>query len=75
MEVFEEYRAGLKDLDGFSHVILLYHFHRSEGFKLAVVPFMDIQPRVFSRRAPRGGRTLSGCRWCNSTASRTGCCI
>lgn len=54
VEVFEEYRAGLKDLDGFSHVILLYHFHRSEGFKLEVVPFMDTVPRgLFSTRAPR----------------------
>ena len=41
VEVFEEFRSGLKDLDGFSHVILLYHFHRSRGFRLHVVPFMD----------------------------------
>ena len=54
VEVFEEFRAGLKDLDGFSHVILLYHFHRSRGFKLHVVPFMDCQPRgVFATRAPK----------------------
>jgi tRNA (adenine37-N6)-methyltransferase len=54
VEVFEEYRAGLKDLDGFSHVILLYHFHRSEGFDLHTVPFMDTEPRgVFATRAPR----------------------
>jgi len=54
VEVFEEYRAGLKDLDGFSHIILLYHFHRSQGFKLHVVPFMDSQPRgLFATRAPK----------------------
>jgi tRNA-Thr(GGU) m(6)t(6)A37 methyltransferase TsaA len=54
IEVFEEYRAGLKDLDGFSHVILLYHFHRSQGFDLHVVPFMDSRPRgLFATRAPR----------------------
>ena len=41
VEVFPEYHAGLKDLDGFSHIILLYHFHRSRGFNLQVVPFMD----------------------------------
>lgn len=54
VEVFEQYRLGLQDLDGFSHVILLYHFHRSQGFKLQVVPFMDDQPRgLFATRAPK----------------------
>lgn len=54
VEVLEEYRPGLKDLAGFSHVILLYHFHRSAGFKLHVVPFMDSEPRgVFATRAPK----------------------
>lgn len=54
VEVFDEFRDGLADLDGFSHVILLYHFHRSEGFSLSVVPFLDAQARgVFATRAPR----------------------
>jgi tRNA-Thr(GGU) m(6)t(6)A37 methyltransferase TsaA len=54
VEIFEEYRPGLKDLVGFSHIILLYHFHRSTGFKLQVVPFMDTELRgVFATRAPR----------------------
>lgn len=54
VEVFEEYRAGLKDLDGFSHIVLLYHFHRSWGFNLYIVPFMDSEPRgVFATRAPK----------------------
>jgi tRNA-Thr(GGU) m(6)t(6)A37 methyltransferase TsaA len=54
VDVFEEYRAGLKDLDGFSHIILLYQFHHSRGFRPHVVPFMDSQPRgVFATRAPR----------------------
>jgi len=54
VEVFEEYEAGLKDLDGFSHVVLLYLFHRSDGFTLEVVPFMDTEPRgLFATRAPR----------------------
>ncbi len=54
IEVFEQYRAGLEDLDGFSHIILLYHFHRSRGFDLQVVPFMDSQARgLFSTRAPK----------------------
>lgn len=54
VEVFDEFRAGLKDLGGFSHIILLYVFHRSEGFSLHVVPFMDTKPRgLFATRAPR----------------------
>lgn len=36
---------NVKDLDGFSHVILLYHFHRIQGFNLHVVPFMDDESR------------------------------
>ena len=45
---------GLQDLDGFSHIILLYHFHRSEGFALKVRPFLDDSFRgVFATRAPR----------------------
>lgn len=54
VEVFGEYRAGLKDLEGFSHIILLYHLHRSKGFSLHVVPFMDSEPRgLFATRAPK----------------------
>lgn len=54
VEVFEAYRAGLQDLDGFSHIMLLYFFHRSNGFDLLVTPFMDTQQRgVFATRAPR----------------------
>lgn len=54
VEVFEEFAAGLKDLEGFSHIILLYHFHRSPGSELRVVPFLDSVPRgVFATRAPR----------------------
>lgn len=54
VEVFEEYRPGLKDLDGFSHLILLYVFHRSQGYSLEVVPFLDKQPcGVFATRAPK----------------------
>jgi tRNA-Thr(GGU) m(6)t(6)A37 methyltransferase TsaA len=51
--VFETYRAGLRDLDGFSHVILLYFFHSSPGYKLEVVPFLDSRSRgLFATRAP-----------------------
>jgi tRNA-Thr(GGU) m(6)t(6)A37 methyltransferase TsaA len=54
VEVLPEYAEGLADLDGFSHVVLVYHFHRSEGYKLRVTPFLDNQPRgLFSTRAPK----------------------
>ena len=54
IELFDEYHAGLKDLDGFSHIILLYYFHRSHGFQLQVVPFMDSELRgLFATRAPK----------------------
>jgi tRNA (adenine37-N6)-methyltransferase len=54
VEVDAPYRAGLKDLDGFSHVILLYHFHRSRGYDLRVTPFLDTNPRgLFATRAPK----------------------
>ena len=54
IEIFPEYRDGLSDLDGFSHIILLYHLHKSEGYKLRIVPFMDTVERgLFSTRAPK----------------------
>ncbi len=49
-----EYVEGLADLDGFSHIILLYHLHLSTGFNLKVVPFLDTVKRgLFATRAPR----------------------
>lgn len=53
VEVFEAFQPGLKDLGGFSHIILLYHFHRSRSFNLEVVPFLDSERRgLFATRAP-----------------------
>lgn len=52
-EVFPELTEGLKDLDGFSHVILLYHLHEVRGAALVVTPFLGEQARgVFATRAP-----------------------
>jgi tRNA (adenine37-N6)-methyltransferase len=54
VELFLEFAEGLKDLDGFSHLILLYHFHESRGYKLTVTPFLDSKPRgLFATRAPK----------------------
>jgi tRNA-Thr(GGU) m(6)t(6)A37 methyltransferase TsaA len=49
-----EFTLGLQDLDGFSHIILLYYLHRVEAASLLVTPFLDTQSRgVFATRAPR----------------------
>lgn len=54
VEVFPEYREGLKDVEGFSHLILLYHFHLVENCSLVSRPFLDDTPRgVFAIRGPR----------------------
>lgn len=54
VELNPEFSAGLKDLDGFSHLILIYHFHQSQGFALEVKPFLDDNLHgVFATRAPR----------------------
>jgi tRNA-Thr(GGU) m(6)t(6)A37 methyltransferase TsaA len=54
VEVYPEYAAGLNDLDGFSHIILLYSFHLSKGFELQVIPYLDDQKRgLFATRAPK----------------------
>ena len=41
VEVFPEFAEGLQDLAGFSHLILLYVFHASQGYALRVKPFLD----------------------------------
>lgn len=54
IEIEPEYCDGLKDIEGFSHIVLIYHFHLSDGYSLLVKPFMDDSLRgVFSTRAPR----------------------
>ncbi len=53
VEVFREFTDGLADLDGFSHIILICHFHLAQNPKLKVIPYMDDQERgVFATRAP-----------------------
>jgi tRNA-Thr(GGU) m(6)t(6)A37 methyltransferase TsaA len=44
---------GLQDLEGFSHIFLIYHFHRAQRIELQVVPFLDTRKRgVFATRSP-----------------------
>ncbi|MEX2737755.1 MAG: tRNA (N6-threonylcarbamoyladenosine(37)-N6)-methyltransferase TrmO [Candidatus Wukongarchaeota archaeon] len=54
VELQPEYKEGLKDLEGFSHIMLIYHFHLSEGYSLKVKPFLDDTLRgLFATRAPK----------------------
>lgn len=54
IELFPEYSDGLKDLDGFSHIIVIYDFHKSTGFSLQLHPFLDDKVHgVFATRAPQ----------------------
>jgi tRNA-Thr(GGU) m(6)t(6)A37 methyltransferase TsaA len=53
VEVFPPYREGLMDLEGFSRVILIYHFHRCRPGPLTVRPYLDNTDHgVFATRAP-----------------------
>ena len=62
VQVFAEFAAGLKDLEGFSHIILLYHFHRVPQARLTVIPFLDQKHRgVFATRAPFRPNPLGLC--------------
>jgi len=53
VEVFAQFAEGLKDLEGFSHIILLYHLHQVRRTDLTVMPFLGSEARgVFATRAP-----------------------
>ena len=64
IEIFKEYAEGLKDIEGFSHLIILYLFHKSvkrsvkkehflNSFGLLVKPYLDDTPRgLFATRSP-----------------------
>lgn len=53
IEIYRQYAAGLEGLDGFSHIILVYHFHLSKGYKLQAKPFMEEETHgIFAIRAP-----------------------
>jgi len=53
VEIFPDYAEGLKDLEGFSHIILIYHFHLSKKSSLKVKPYLDDEVHgVFAMRGP-----------------------
>jgi len=54
VEVFPQYSQGLRGLAEFSHIFLIYAFHRSDGYSLLVKPFLDDdQHGLFATRHPR----------------------
>ena len=53
IEVFEEYGEGLRDIEGFSHIYLIYSFDRSGEIKLVRPTFLDDEPHgIFASRHP-----------------------
>ena len=53
VEILDEYVDGLEDIEGFSHIHLLYHLDRAEPAQLKVVPFLDDVPHgIFATRSP-----------------------
>ena len=53
LELKEEYLPGLRDLDGFSHLILIYHFHRSDREELQGRPYLEDETHgIFAIRSP-----------------------
>jgi len=53
IEVFREFEEGLQDIEGFSHIIVIYWFHESQGYHLLVrTPWDDIARGLFATRSP-----------------------
>ncbi|MGQ9546367.1 MAG: tRNA (N6-threonylcarbamoyladenosine(37)-N6)-methyltransferase TrmO [Dehalococcoidia bacterium] len=53
IEVFKDFEEGLKDIEGFSHIIIIYWFHKSRGYHLLVkTPWDDNFHGLFATRSP-----------------------
>lgn len=53
IDLFPEYKEGLRDIDGFSHIFLIYHFHLANRYSLLNKPFLDdVEHGIFSIRGP-----------------------
>jgi tRNA-Thr(GGU) m(6)t(6)A37 methyltransferase TsaA len=53
LEIFKEYEEGLKDVEGFSHLVVLFSFHKSKGYKLHTEPLLGgILRGVYATRSP-----------------------
>jgi tRNA-Thr(GGU) m(6)t(6)A37 methyltransferase TsaA len=54
IEIYDKFVPGLQDLDGFSHIILLYYLHKVQSPALVVKPFLDTKAHgIFATRAPK----------------------
>jgi tRNA-Thr(GGU) m(6)t(6)A37 methyltransferase TsaA len=54
LEILPQFEVGLADVEGFSHLFVLWVFDRSEGFELLGTPPIDDRPHgVFATRSPR----------------------
>jgi len=54
IELYPEYMEGLTDLEGFSHITLMYHLHKINGYDLLVKPFMDNKEHgIFATKSPK----------------------
>ena len=52
--LFDEYADGLLDIEGFSHIILIYHFHLCKEKRLIVRPYMENKEHgIFAIRSPK----------------------
>jgi tRNA-Thr(GGU) m(6)t(6)A37 methyltransferase TsaA len=60
IRIFKEYEKALEDIEGFSHIYLIYYFHKHTGFKPLIKPFLDdkkhglFATRYFNRPNPIG---------------------
>jgi formylmethanofuran dehydrogenase subunit E len=53
VEVFKEFEEGLQDIDGFSHIVVIYWFHKSHGYHLIVkTPWDNVPHGLFTTRSP-----------------------
>lgn len=53
VEVFREFEKGLQGIERYSHLILIYWFHKSQGYRLMVTPFWSKKPHgLFTTRSP-----------------------
>ena len=60
LEIQPEFEAGLTDIEGFSHLIIIWVFDRSQGFELLSTPPSDNRPHgVFATRSPRRPNPLA----------------
>ena len=62
IEIYEEFAGGLTDIDGFSHLLVLYYFHKSKGYRLMVKPPHDDKIHgVFATRSPHRPNGIGLC--------------